>query len=156
VAVYLQDEGDHRAGQVDKLLLSNYLHPTRDWRAGQEEIDYYILPSWDGTAPGRYKVGVTLYDAESLEVVRTVGGRQTRELGMMEIVRPLVAAGVEPEVGIEKDRGEVAPGIRLLGYDLPRREANPGDELSVALYWQALENVNRDYLFAVQLTDEQV
>ena len=155
VAVYLQDEGDHRAGQVDKLLLSNYLHPTRDWQAGQEEIDYYTLPSWGGTAPGRYKVGVTVYDAESLEVVRTVGGRQTRELGMMEIVRPLVAAGVKPEVGIEKDRGEVAPGIRLLGYDLPRREANPGDELSVALYWQALENVKRDYLFAVQLTDEQ-
>jgi len=155
VAVYLQDKGDHRAGQVDKLLLSNYLHPTRDWQAGQEEIDYYTLPSWGGTAPGRYKVGVTVYDAESLEVVRTAGGRQTRELGMMEIVRPLVAAGVDPEVGIEKDRGEVAPGIRLLGYDLPRREANPGDELSVALYWQALEDVDRDYLLAVQLTDDK-
>ena len=154
VAVYLQDEAGHVSGQVDKLLLSNYLHSTRDWQVGQEEMDYYILPSWGGTAPARYKVGVTLYDAENLEVVPIVGGGQWHELGLIEIVRPLVAAEVKPEVEIEKDRGEVAPGIRLLGYDLPRREVSPGDELSVALHWQALEEVNRDYLLAVQLTDD--
>ena len=155
VSVYLQDEGGHVAGQVDKLLLSNYLHPTQDWQAGQEEIDYYTLPSWPATAPGRYKVGVTLYDAENLDVVPIVGGGQSYELGAMKIVRPLMAAQVQPQTAIEEDKGELAPGIRLLGYDLPRREVSPGDELSVALYWQALEDINRDYLLAVQLTDEQ-
>ncbi|MGB3905272.1 MAG: glycosyltransferase family 39 protein [Anaerolineae bacterium] len=155
VAVYLQDEGGHVAGQTDKLLLSNYLHPTQDWEAGQEEIDYYTLPSWKATAPGRYNVGVTLYDAETLQVVPTLGGGQSYELGMMQIVRPLVAAEVDPEVAIEKDRGELAPGIRLLGYDLPRREVNPGDQLSVALYWQAVEDVSRNYVLAVQLANEQ-
>jgi len=155
VAVYLQDEGGHVAGQTDKLLLSNHLHPTQDWEAGQEEIDYYTLPSWKATAPGRYKVGVTLYVAETLQVVPTVAGTQTYELGTMEIVRPLVPAEVEPAVGIEQDRREVAPGIRLLGYDLPRREVNPGDQLSVALYWQAVEDVSRNYVLAVQLANEQ-
>ena len=154
VAVYLQDVEGHVAGQVDKLLLSNYLHPTQDWQAGQEEIDYYTLPSWGGAAPGRYKVSVTLYGAESLEVVGIVGGGQWHELGSMEILRPLVAAEVEPKVAIEENGAEAAPGIRLLGYDLPQRELDPGDELSVALYWQALEDVNRDYLLAVQLTDD--
>lgn len=155
VAVYLQDQGGHIAGQIDKLLLSNYLHPTKDWEAGQEEIDYYSLPSWSATAPGRYKVGVTLYDAETLHIVPTVDGQQTSELGTMEIVRPLVAPEVEPETAIQEDKGGLAPGIRLLGYDLPRREANPGDELSVACYWEALEDVNRDYVIAVQLSDDE-
>lgn len=154
VTVYLQDQGGHMAGQTDKLLLSNYLHPTQDWEVGQEEIDYYSLPSWAATAPGRYKVGVTLYDAETLQIVPTVAGRQTYELGTMEIVRPLVAPEVEPETVIQEDKGGLAPGIRLLGYELPRSDANPGDDLSVAFYWQAVEDVNRDYVIAVQLTDD--
>jgi len=154
VAVYLQDQGGHVAGQTDKLLLSNYLHPTQDWQADQREIDYYTLPTWPATAPGQYRLGVTLYDAETLQVVPIVGGGQWHELGTMEIVRPLVAAEVQPQTAIEEDRGDLAPGIRLLGYDFPRRDANPGEELSVALYWQALEDVNRDYLIAIQLTDD--
>jgi hypothetical protein len=155
VAVYLQDLEGHVAGQADKLLLGNDLHPTQDWLLGQEEVDYYTLPSWGGAAPGQYTVGVTLYDAESLEVVEIVGGGQSHELGSMEIIRPLTPAKVEPETAIEENRAEGAPGIRLLGYALPQRELRPGDELSVALYWQALEDVNHDYLLAVQLTDDQ-
>jgi 4-amino-4-deoxy-L-arabinose transferase-like glycosyltransferase len=154
VAVYLQDQGGHVAGETDKLLLSNYLHPTQDWQAGQEEIDYYTIPTWPATAPGQYRLGVTLYDAETLQVVPIVGGGQSYELGTMEMVRPLEAADVQPQTVIEEDKGELAPGIRLLGYDFPRRDANPGGELSVALYWQALEDANRDYLIAIQLTDD--
>jgi len=155
VAVYLQDQGGHIAGQVDKLLLSNYLRTTRDWHSGQEEIDYYTLPSWNGSAPGWYKVGITVYDADSADVLYRKDGAPSYELGMMEIVRPLVSGQVEPEVGLEDEESEIAGRIRLLGYDLPRRELSPGDELSVALYWQAMKDVNRDYLLAVQLTDEQ-
>lgn len=154
VAVYLQDQGGHIAGKTDKLLLSNYLHPTQDWEAGQEEIGYYSLPSWAATAPGEYKLGVTLYDAATLRIVPTAAGRPTYELGTMDIVRPLVAPEVEPETAIQEAKGDLAPGIRLMGYDLPRREANPGDKLSVACYWRALEDVNRDYVIAVQLTDD--
>ncbi|HUS70666.1 MAG TPA: glycosyltransferase family 39 protein [Anaerolineae bacterium] len=155
VAVYLQDQGGHVAGQTDKLLLSNYLHPTQDWQVDQEEIDYYTLPAWPATAPGQYTVGVTLYDAETMQVVPIAGGAQWHQLGSMEIVRPLMAAEVQPQTVVEEDEGELAPGIRLLGYDFARRDANPGEELSVALYWQALEDLNRDYLIAIQLTDDQ-
>ncbi len=155
VSVHLLDQEGHLAGQVDKLLLSNDLHPTIDWRAGQEGIDYYTLPSWGGIAPGWYTIGVTLYDAETLEPVGVGARGQAYELGTMEIVRPLEPGMVEPEVRIESGKGEAAPGIRLLGYDLPRRELNPGDKLSVALYWQAVEDVSRNYLLAVRMTGEQ-
>jgi hypothetical protein len=74
---------------------------------------------------------------------------------MMEIVRPLVSGRVEPEASVEDEEGEVAGRIKLLGYDMPRRELSPGDELSVALYWQATEDVDRDYDLALQLTDGQ-
>lgn len=155
VAVYLQDQGGRISGQVDKLLLSNYLHTTRDWHSGQEEIDYYTLPSWNGSAPGWYKVGITVYDADSADVMYRRDGARSYELGMMEIVRPLVSGQVEPEARIEDEESEIAGRIRLLGYDLPRRDLSPGDDLSVALYWQAIEDVNRDYLLAVQLTNTQ-
>ena len=155
VAVYLEDEGGHIAGQVNKLLLSNYLHRTGEWQDGQEEIDYYTLQSWSGTPPGWYKVGVTVYDAASADVLYAGGKGRSYDLGMIEVVRPLAPGPVEPGAEIQNAQGEVAGRIQLLGYDLPRRELNPGDELSVALYWQALKDVDRAYLLAVQLANEQ-
>ena len=155
VAVYLQDEPGHVAGQADKLLLSNYLHTTRDWKPGQAEMDYYRLPSWGGTAPGWYTIGVTVYDAETLLPVTITGGGATYALGAIEIVRPLAAGEVKPEARLDPAVGDTVPGLRMLGYDLPAREMNPGDTLSVALYWQSLEEVNRNYLLAVQLSNQQ-
>jgi 4-amino-4-deoxy-L-arabinose transferase-like glycosyltransferase len=45
--------------------------------------------------------------------------------------------------------------IRLLGYDLPEMPAGPGDLLSLTLYWQALEPVERDYVVFVHVVDAQ-
>lgn len=155
VSVYLQDQGGHVAGQADKLLLSNDLHPTSEWQAGQEEIDYYTLPAWEGTAPGRYTVGVTVYEAETLDVLATAGRRPSYVLGTLNIVPPTEPGHVAPEVNLAAQAGERPPNIDLLGYDLPHRELNPGDTFSVALYWKAVKDVEQDYLVAVQFTGEQ-
>lgn len=43
---------------------------------------------------------------------------------------------------------------RLLGYDLDRRDARPGGELRLTLYWQALRPMDRSYKVFNHLVDE--
>jgi len=41
-----------------------------------------------------------------------------------------------------------------MGYDLPHRQVEPGGTLRIALYWQALENLEEDYLLTMELRDQ--
>jgi len=49
----------------------------------------------------------------------------------------------------------LAPGVSLLGFDLPRGEVNPGDTLEIALYWKAVRDVALDYVVVMQLRDAE-
>ncbi len=153
VGVYLVDEESHLVGQMDKLLLSNYLRPTSHWQPGQVEIDYYALPSLPATPPGEYHIEVAAYDPQSLERLPILGetaGHQAFTIGTLQIVEPLVPSEVEPQVWLGE---EIAPGVRLLGYDLPLERVGAGGEIALTLYWEALEDVASDYLLSLQLRD---
>lgn len=41
--------------------------------------------------------------------------------------------------------------IMLLGYDFPRRSVKPGEDLPIALYWQALRPITRHYIVSNHL-----
>lgn len=43
--------------------------------------------------------------------------------------------------------------MRLLGYDLPTREVEPGGELALTLYWQVLAPMEQDWSLFVHLND---
>lgn len=151
--VYLVDEKGHLVGQMDKLLLSNYLRPTSHWEPGQVETDYYTLPSLPATPPGEYRIEVAVYEPERLERLPLLGemaGCQAFTIGTLQIVEPLLPPEVEPQAWLGE---EIAPGIRLLGYDLPLERVKPGGEIALTLYWEALEDVASDYLFSLQLRD---
>lgn len=158
VAVYLLDGRGRVVGQVDKLLLSNYLQPTSGWEAGQLEIDYYTLPCLPATPPGEYSVEVVVYDAETLKRLTTYDERarataSSTRVGNLQVVKPLAPPHVEPTDQLARTEGEIAPGIRLLGYDLPVRVVGPGETMTVALYWHALEDIRRDYTVSLQIRD---
>ncbi len=44
--------------------------------------------------------------------------------------------------------------IRLLGYEYDRREIMPGGNLAVTLFWQAMQDLDSDYVVRVRLLDE--
>lgn len=46
-------------------------------------------------------------------------------------------------------------GIRLLAYRLEETRVEPGQKLTLDLYWQALEPVDEDLMVLVQLVDEE-
>jgi 4-amino-4-deoxy-L-arabinose transferase-like glycosyltransferase len=153
-AVYLVDDRGRLLGQMDKIMLSNDLRTTSQWYAGQVAIDYYTLLSPPATPPGECHIEVGVYDSETmvrlpvLDEEGKVSGQSVRA-GTLEIVKPLVSPKVEPQVKVSD--GEMAPDVRLLGYDIPLREVEPGGTVRVALYWQALRDVEDDYVVAVQL-----
>jgi len=158
VAVYLLDGQGRLVGQVDKLLLSNYLQPTSGWTAGQIEMDYYILPSLPATPPGEYNIQVVVYDPETgerLTVLDELAGvtKTNLAVGTLQMVKPLDPPQVEPMELLPEAERDIAPGIQLLGYDLQRSVVKPGETVSVALYWQALEDVSQDYLLSLSLKD---
>jgi len=159
VAVSLVDRQGHSAAQADKPLLSNYLEQTSDWEPGQEEIDYYTLPSLPGTPPGWYDIQVAVYNEQTMErlpVLNEMGSvvGQTATLGRLQVVTPLQPAVVQPAETLADPEASVAPDIRLLGYDIPTTTLHPGDTLSVALYWKALRSVRGDYVMTIQLNDQ--
>jgi hypothetical protein len=73
-------------------------------------------------------------------------------LGSVEITRPLDAPKVAPAYPLV-DNPLLAPGISLLGYDLPGNTFSPGDKLPLTLYWQAKAAPPGDYSVTVELRD---
>jgi 4-amino-4-deoxy-L-arabinose transferase-like glycosyltransferase len=158
VALTILDSRDRVVGQVDKALLSNHMRLTSEWEQGQVEMDYYVLPNLPATPPGEYHIDVVVYDATTMDRLVRQGQAgdlqgQSYKVGQLRIVEPEVPAAVEP--AFRTSDCVIAPGVRLLGFDLPREKLNPGDNLEVALYWKALQDVSRDYLVVVQLSDGQ-
>jgi hypothetical protein len=159
VAVYLLDSHGRVVGQTDKLLLSNYLETTSRWDAGQLEMDYYILSCRPATPPGKYTVQVAVYDASTMDrlsVFDTESGAYTSSIaiGELQVIKPLAPAEVQPQEQLPSSQVSIAPGLQLLGYDMPVRAASPGETVRVALYWRATEDVSRDYLVSLRLKDD--
>lgn len=158
VALYLLDQGGRVVGQVDKLLLGNNMRGTSHWTPGREEMDYYFLPSLPATPPGDYDLQAVVYDPSTMSrlAVQDDGGNVLgygHTVGTVKIVEPAVPPAVQPTHTV--DREALAPGVRLLGFDLPRREVNPGDTVEIALYWKAVRDVNLDYVVLMELRDAQ-
>ena len=77
------------------------------------------------------------------------------ELEAAEFDRWLTPAEARPSryagnVPLEVDLGSQ---IRLLGYDLETDDARPGGRVTVTLYWQALEPIDRNYQAFVHVYD---
>ncbi len=156
VAVSLLDQRDRVVGQADKFLLGNNMRATSAWAPGQDEMDYYVLPTFPATPPGEYRVEVSVYDPSTLtrltlqdEAGKALG--QSYTIGTLQVIEPVEPAAVQPAHSVEG--AGLAPELTLLGFDLPHEEANPGDDLAVALYWQAVGDVSPDYVVVVQLRD---
>jgi hypothetical protein len=122
------------------------------------EMDYYVLPNLPATPPGEYHIDAVVYDAATMErlTIRDQAGEprgQSYTVGRLRIAESQVPVTVEPTH--RTSDGVIAPGVTLLGFDLPREKLNPGDDLEVALYWKALQDVTRDYVVVVRLSDAQ-
>ncbi|MBN1657661.1 MAG: glycosyltransferase family 39 protein [Anaerolineae bacterium] len=135
----LFDDEGRRWAQVDKLP-AGPLYPTEQWAAGElVRIPLRLLVPVS-TPPGEYRIELGWYRFEAGQPVwlSSYGGSRF-SLGQVDVVPP--AAGwkalpaPEPAYSVGVDLGVV----RLLGFDTPSLEKQPGSRLDIDLYWQAGE-----------------
>jgi hypothetical protein len=125
--------------------------PTSLWPGGRAFCDTYRLrvASW-AEGPLRYQVQMGLFDArtgERLPAVTAAGVPLVPPIvGMVDVV-PMAGAISLPSHPLSATLGD---SVALRGYDGPSR-VQPGETLTVTLYWEALRGVDDDFIAFVHL-----
>jgi hypothetical protein len=113
---------------------------------GQFARQYQLLP---GTPPGEYRLYATFFDYATLETSKTItpeGVPQTDriDLGAVKVVRPPTPASAAAlEMQIETGT-HLTPEITLFGGSADRRQAGPGDLMTVTLFFHAQTTPSSD------------
>jgi len=160
VSITLRDQKGHLAGQADRPLMSNEHRYTSQWQGGQMVTTYHLLPTLPATPPGEYHIEIGVYEPQTMQGLAVLGEDLVTQgwtfaLGSLEITKPLQPPTVEPSIGVADAVADLAPGIKLLGYDLDRERLSPGETLYLTLYWETLGQVEEEYTVLLQLRDAQ-
>lgn len=154
VFVHLLDENDLVIAQRDTYPgLGTY--PTRLWQVGDAFADRYVLtlsPTVFAPCTGRFEVG--LYDFASGERLMATGpdGQPLDDnVRFHQIaVLPHEDSPMPNPVHFDFERR-----IALVGYDLDRRTARPGETIHLTLYWRALAEMEEDYTVFTHVLGEE-
>jgi hypothetical protein len=155
VSLTLRDTAGQSWGQWDRRPTA-YLYPTNRWRPGQIVFGSYDLEPMPGTPPGDYGLEVGVYTEDNLaglDLLDQAGAPQGKRamLGGVRLAVPAVT-GEEIEAP-NPGRIEVGDGLALLGWDLDRLEAQPGDRLLLTLIWAVDAVPQGDYRVRVLVRD---
>jgi len=164
VGLRLTDQAGRTWGQRDSEPMAG-LSPFSAWREGEPVPDHHGLLVPAGTPPGDYQLRLGVYratDKRGLTVLDENSIPQGTEalLGVVQVVPPgrqppVEALAIAHPLSADLADSEEGPILRLLGYSLGEGPLKPGQALKLTLFWQALADVNRDYIVFVQLQDEK-
>jgi len=154
VFVHLLDENDLVIAQRDTYPgLGTY--PTRLWRVGDAFADRYVLPlppTIFAPCTGRFEVGLYDFaDGERLVAMGPDGQLLGDNVRFHQIaVLPREDSPLPNPVHFDFE-GRIA----LVGYDLDRRTARPGETIHLTLYWRALAEMEEDYTVFTHVLGEE-
>ncbi len=129
--VWLNRAGKVVARSASVPLVTGYA--TSEWQRRDVWRGIHVLHVPGRLDAGDYEVGVQLYDEDGDPL-----GKYAL-IGPMRVRTPPRSYFV-PEMGLYAGVSW-ENGIRLLGYDLPDTAVQPGDGLSIAFYWQAVDEI---------------
>ena len=92
--------------------------------------------AWVQTATGR-----TLDWQAQVDAIYEAASRRRRET-FVSSVRPTIAHGLEVQL---------SPGVHLLGYDIDKAEARPGEEVTITHYFQCIESAPKAQTLLMRL-----
>jgi hypothetical protein len=150
VFVHLLGEGELLVAQRDTypglgLLSTTWLEPGFRW------ADRYVLQVPDTAyAPDVAQLEVGLYDAETWMRLAATTSPRGEHLGdnvRFGQVQVRARAGDVPNPIFVNFGDRMA----LVGYELDRRVARPGETVSLTLYWQGLRPMEANYTVSTQL-----
>ena len=150
----LFDGQGQRWAQADERPLGSLYGPP-DWPKGEAVRTPLRLPVSPGTPPGRYRLEVGWYEfVDGQPVWLPWAGGHRLSLGEIEVLPPADWAALPlPDITypVQVTMGE---GIQFLGFEARTFEGQPGDSLSLDLYWQALEDGPEPGLAVLRVTDD--
>jgi hypothetical protein len=155
VFVHLVDNDGLIAAQLDTVPGSG-LSPTSQWQPGELYIDRYIvrIPPTVYT-PNEGRIAIGLYDALAAEQPRqpVLAGADPGPGTIQEQALYLGNIPIFPPAGQVPNQmaADFADNITLAGYRFSQRRFQPGDSLTVTLYWRARGPVSREYTTFVHL-----
>lgn len=149
--VHAIDSAGTIAAQRDRypghgLLATERLQPGDAW---SESV---VIDVPDGVyTPDELTLHIGLYDRASGERMLSEGGASWFPLDTRVTLLPLAPEGDIPNARYDDFAGLIA----LQGYEVSARRLQPGDSLTITLYWQALDTINRDYTVFVHVFDRE-
>ncbi len=155
VALRVRDGEGNLLGRLDARP-GNYNYPTNRWRASDLLFGKFQVPLEMATPPGNYQLEVTLYSAdepEGLNVLDVAGNPSGKFVVLQPI--PLERATAQPTLDKLKlkhpMRFDFASTIEMLGFELDRTRAEPGEPINITVYWRAVRTPSKDYQVGFQL-----
>ncbi|HLE80987.1 MAG TPA: hypothetical protein VJA25_06820, partial [Dehalococcoidia bacterium] len=154
VSLSLTDAQGYRWVQEDKPPTG---YSMSRWRVGEAVQTRFRLNVPVGVPPGDYSLAAVVYAPVTLQPVAVFDSNQkplgaTLPMGRVRVDRGKPSTNTASVTPSHPEVREVAPGVRLLGYDMPAGEVDQGGILTLMLYWQALSQPQDDYQVSVRLT----
>jgi len=150
VFVHLLDENELMVAQRD-MYPGQGLYPTSLWSVGDAIANRYVLMLPETAfAPNQAQLEVGLYNFNTGERLLAYGpnGELMGDNARFQQIKILPRAEAEAPNPVNFNFGN---RIALIGYDMDRRTASPGDTIHLTLYWQALAKMEEDYVVFVHL-----
>jgi hypothetical protein len=152
--VHLLDENELIVTQRD-MYPGQGLYPTSLWSTGDTIANRYVLLLPETAfAPNRAQLEVGLYDfatGERLMAYKPNGELLGDNIRFHEIeIMPQAEAEVPNPVHFN-----FGNRIALIGYDMDRRMASPGETIHLTLHWRALAKMEEDYTVFTHVLGEE-
>ena len=159
VALRLAD-GQGRTWARRDSLPQGGSYPFHLWPQGEAVRDRHGLLVAPGTPPGDYELRLALVQGEDgrpLDVLDEQGQPLGTELVLAVVHVTMPAPPSAPaQLPIEHpQRVDLGGSVRFLGHSGDEGPLAPGDLLPVSLFWQALRDLDEDYIAFLQLLDRQ-
>ena len=140
--------GRRLANHDDRPAQGTY--PSYLWRPGhlvRDQTDIRVPPE---APPDRYRLELALIGSDRAPLALGPG-RHAADLGHIQVIPPLTPGQTQIRPGFTSDFR--TSGLRLVGYAVSQQDAQPGDELTVVLYWQATDPIERDVEVELRASD---
>jgi len=154
VFVHLLDANEVMIAQRD-MYPGQGTYPTSLWSPGEILADRFVLVLPETALTPNvavWEVGFYLLESGTRLPVHNAAGEVSGDnvrFGTLRMERR-VENGIPNPVRLNFE-----DGISLIGYDLDRTAARPGEALSLTLYWQARKDIHTNYSVFTQIVGQQ-
>ncbi len=121
------------------------LMPTRKWQVGRTLADTYVINLSPTTyTPGEASIEIGLYDYNTGERLLIVSGEHAERGKDALTLAPLTIAANPGDLP-NPQSFNFGNQIQLAGYEMDRRALNPGETLTLTLYWRGITPITTNY-----------